>query len=516
MRNNYPTLYTLVAFLAITSCTPKSEIKEKEADIPPNVIFIFPDQYRNFSLGIWSKPGYDQYIQGKPDPVSTPALDQLAAESVVFSRAVSNFPLCSPYRAMLQSGMYPASNGVPNNCRRDRDSSLKTEAVCMTDAFAQAGYNVSYFGKTHWLKNDPLFDEQGTYHGTTKVPGGKYINRYDTYIPPGPDRHSIDYMVQMIKDVHFDPMVYSSDPKVVEGRKDGELFKPGRFSSEFEAEKVIDYLDNTHGQRNQDKPFFMMWSLNPPHNPWNEKSTKMEFFDQYKNNGEVDLDALLKRGNADDSIGHYAPYYFANVSAVDFYIGKVLDKLEDLGIAENTIIVFSSDHGEMLGSHGHQGKNVPETEALNIPFMIKWNRKLSHRVEDLIMSVPDVMPTLLALAGLKEKIPAEVQGNNFADVLIDPDENAKKKPNGVLIMNSVFRGVFTGDHTFVVREKENKAVEIFCYDNIKDPYQLNKISFENMEELLRTSLKLQLEKLLKKTNDRWYQEGVADDFLSYS
>ena len=515
MKKVYP-IWLLIAVFAITGCTQKKQEQGEQKETPPNVIFIFPDQFRNFSLGIWSQPGYDQYIQGKPDPVSTPALDRLAAQSVVFSRAVSNYPLCSPYRAMLQSGMYPTNNGVPNNCRKDRASSLKTDALCMTDVFAQAGYNVSYFGKTHWLKNDPLFDEHGTYHGTTNEPGGKYINTYDTYIPPGPDRHSIEYMVQMIKDVHFDPMVYSSDPKVVDDRSDGELFKPGRFSSEFEAEKIIDYLDNTHGQRNTDKPFFMMWSLNPPHNPWNEKSTKMEFFDQYKNNGMVDLDSLLVRGNAHDSIGHYAPYYFANVSAVDYYIGKVLDKLEDLGIAENTIVVLSSDHGEMLGSHGRQGKNVPQTEALNIPFMIKWNKKLSHRVEDLMISVPDVMPTLLGLAGLETNIPNEVQGDNFADVLIDPEKNAAKKPDGVLIMNTQFRGVFTGDYTFVVRTKDDEPVDVFCYDNLNDPYQLNKISFDDMEESLRTSMKSKLEELLRKTNDRWYQEQIASVFLNYS
>ena len=82
----------------------------------------------------------------------------------------------------------------------------------------------------------------------------------------------------------------------------------------------------------------------------------MEYFDQYTENGEVNLSRLLKRTNAVDSMGDHAPYYFANVSAVDFYIGQVLQKLEEMGESDNTIIVISSDHGEMLGSHGRQGK----------------------------------------------------------------------------------------------------------------------------------------------------------------
>ena len=191
-----------LVYIFLINCDHKRSTNEISS---PNVIIIFPDQFRNYSLGFWSQPGNAQYIPGSPDPISTPNLDKLASESVVLNRAVSNFPVCSPYRAMLLSGMYPDHNGVTTNCRNDRVVSLRTDATCVTDVFAEAGYNVSYFGKAHWLKNEPLFDEEGTYHGTSKPPGGKYINNYDTYVPPGPDRHSIEYMVQMIKDDHFNP-----------------------------------------------------------------------------------------------------------------------------------------------------------------------------------------------------------------------------------------------------------------------------------------------------------------------
>lgn len=511
-KANFMTMACVLMVTLLGCNSQKSAIEEQQ----PNVIFIFPDQFRNSSLGIWSKSGYDQYLQGNPDPVNTPALDKMAAEGVVFSQAVSNFPLCSPYRAMMLSGMYPDTNGATNNCRKDRESSLRSDVTAITDVFAQGGYNVSYFGKCHWLKNEPLFDVNGTYHGTTDPPGGEYINRYDTYIPQGADRHSIDYFCQVLKDVHFDPLVYSNDPKVVEGKKDGELFYPKRFSAEFESEKIINYLDNTHNQRDTAKPFFMIWSLNPPHNPWTEESTKMEYFDQYTDHGEVNLDKLLTHENADHETGHYAPYYFANVSAVDHYIGLVLDKLEAMGVADNTIIVFSSDHGEMLGSHGKRGKNVPENESLNIPFVVKWGSKLKHRVEDLIMGAPDVLPTLVALAGMEDRIPAEVQGTNYADVIKSPKQNANKKPKAVLIMNSKTRGVFTGEYTFVVREDQNQASEIYCYDNKRDPNQLDRIAFEELSSAVSSELKSSLERLLKQTNDRWYQEKVASNFLSYN
>ncbi len=489
------------------SCKP--EVKK----IPPNVIYIFPDEYRNYSLGFWSQDDNAEHLQGRPDPVSTPALDKLASEGIVFNRAISNYPLCSPYRGMLLTGMYPDHNGLTTNCRRGRDVQLKTDAVCITDVFAKNGYNVSYFGKCHWQKTEPLFNDEGNYLGSTEAPGGNYVNRYDTYVPPGPDRHGIDYFFQALSDVHFNPKVYSNDPMAIEGKKDGELFMPGRFSSELESEKIIDYLKNTHNQRDQKKPFFIIWSLNPPHPPWTEESTQMDFFPQYTENGKVNLSKLLTRGNADSTVAKYAPYYFANVSAVDYYIGKVLRQLDKLNLTDNTIIVFSSDHGEMLGSHGLKGKNVAEIESLNIPFIIKWTKQLDHRIENLILSVPDVMPTLLSLAGLKDQIPEEVQGKDYSSILKQNKTNAVKKPVSALFINLKSRGIYTGKLTFVVTEEKGEFVEAYCYDNISDPYQLNKIPYNEVHK--GNELRAQLAALLKQTNDRWSQEKICSEFLPY-
>lgn len=119
----------------------------------PNVIIIFPDQFRQYSLGFWSQEENRKYLQGNPDPVSTPALDKLANQGIVFSRSVSNYPLCSPYRGMLLSGMYPDKNGLTTNCRSDRDVGLRKDIDCITDIYAREGYNVSYFGKCHWGEN---------------------------------------------------------------------------------------------------------------------------------------------------------------------------------------------------------------------------------------------------------------------------------------------------------------------------------------------------------------------------
>ena len=128
-------LFVFSALLFI-SCEQQTE------ETPPNVIFIFPDQYRSTSIGFWSQGDNAKHLQGAPDPVNTPNIDKLAQGGVRFSRAVSNFPLCSPYRGMLMSGMFPDNNGLTGNCRSDRELQLRTDAECITDVFAGAGYNV--------------------------------------------------------------------------------------------------------------------------------------------------------------------------------------------------------------------------------------------------------------------------------------------------------------------------------------------------------------------------------------
>jgi len=505
----------VMASLLLLSCTSPTQEKKEEAKAP-NVIIIFPDQYRQYSLGFWSQGDNAKYINGKPDPVKTPALDKLANEGVVFSRAMSNFPLCSPYRGMLMSGQYPATNGLNANCRSDREVGIKVDGKAMANVFGEAGYETAYFGKCHWQKTMPLFDDKGTYQGTTEAPGGEYINRYDTYVPPGGPRLGFKYFFQTLRDTHMDPLCYSNDSLAIEGLKDGELYQPKRFNAQLEADALLNYLDNTHSQRDTTKPFFVTWSLNPPHNPWNEESTDMRFFPQYTNNGKVELDKLLLRENAVPEEGDYAAYYFANVSAVDYYIGQVLNKLEELGVADNTIIVFSSDHGEMLGSHGHQGKPYPENEAFNIPFIIKWGKNLTHRVEDLILSVPDVMPTLLGMAGLEKNIPVTVQGTNFADVISAKDNTTVKKPTSVLYFDYSQRGLYTGDYTFIVKAtKDGQFEEAFYYDNKKDPYQMHRIQGQEMDMAMVENWKQELVAKLKAIDDTWPREKTCEGYLQY-
>ncbi|TGV04767.1 sulfatase family protein [Flavivirga rizhaonensis] len=519
----------LLCLLSVFGCKSHSEKEDlaqntlTETPKKPNILIVFPDQLRRYSAGFWSEAPYKDLVVGKPDLVVTPTIDRLAKNGVVFTQAVSNYPLCSPYRGMLMSGKYPEQNGIWNNCKVGRDHSLKDDIPTIPDLFLNAGYNTAYFGKCHWLKPEPLFDDKGNYVGTKEPPGGNYVNKYDTYVPPG-KRHGIEYFYESIKDSHFNPHIYSNDPFTIEGKKDGELHLPKIFSPKNESKIIIDYLKNTRGQRDTSKPFCMIWSMNPPHNPWSDDNTDMETLRKYYDADKFpEIDTLLVRGNADKEVGSYVRHYYANVTSSDYYIGLVLDQLEKMGALDNTIVVFSSDHGEMLGSHGKQGKNAVELEASAIPFIVHWPKGLKQGTTNVLFSVPDVLPTIMGLAGLGEQIPNDIEGTNFSSLLMNKESSTVKKPEAILFMLGNSRGVFTDRYSLCLREnkkqwdkdKGTKVEEAFFYDNLKDPYQLNKIDIKEQPEVSNVLLK-ELARLLEKTNDPWFQEKKYKDIIPYS
>ena len=496
----------------------------------PNVIFVFADQMRNSAMGFWSKPQYAKHLQGAGDPVFTPNLDKLASQGVILNRAISNYPVCSPYRAMMISGSYPEQAGVWQNCHALSDADLNNKITCMPQAFKDAGYNTSYFGKIHWERTLPVFDKNGNYVGTKKFPGGNYVNKYDTYVPPGKDRVGIEYYYHTLKDDHFKPLIYSNDPLLIGGKKDGEKYvMPKRqFSTKTELEALLSYLKNDHNQRDEQKPFFMVWSINPPHPPYDlKRNTYMPTYNKYYSPEKIpNINSLFTRKNAIPKSFPRVRSYFANVSAVDLFVGKLLNYLKENNLEKNTIVVFSADHGEMLGSHGLKSKNVPYIEAMNVPFLIRFPQKLQHRVDNLILGAPDVMPTLLGLADVK--VPNSVQGANYSAQLIDANCNKESRPkytpyyyqgskwwakkHSLAVRNR--RGVYSGDFTLIVEAKDDKTIDKYIYNNKLDPYQLKKEPLTKYPKESKAMLNY-LVNLMKKTDDPWVKNKVAADVIPY-
>ena len=146
-------------FASVLALCPQAFYAMGSETVSPNVIYVFPDQFRNAALGVWQKPGFSNHVKFKGDPTHTPRLNEFARESVVLTSAMSNFPLSSPHRGSLLTGMYPNRSGVPVNCNSSRPFSyIRPKTVCMGDVFSRAGYDCGYIGKLHAdrpERNDP-------------------------------------------------------------------------------------------------------------------------------------------------------------------------------------------------------------------------------------------------------------------------------------------------------------------------------------------------------------------------
>lgn len=476
----------------------------------PNVIYVFPDQFRNQALGFWNEEEYSSHVGWTGDPVHTPNLDRFADEALVFSRAVSTCPLSSPYRGMFLTGMYPERSGVTLNCMALRpESTLNSDAECISDVFAANGYSCGYIGKLHAetpMKNDPANP-------------GHYVSErnpeWDAYTPPE-RRHGFSYWYSYgTFDVHKNPHYWDTE---------GVRHDPGEYSVKHETDKAIEFLRNRNGERQKNAPFFLAIAYNPPHSPYESLDDCME--EDYKLYKDKTLSELYVRENADTSLAKADAirYYFANVSGVDREFGRLLAELKALGLDKNTIVVFTSDHGETMCSHGTlDPKNSIYTESFNVPFLIRYPGKIRHRVDSTLLSTTDIMPTMLALAGLGDKIPQTVEGRDLSPVILENGEPCDIPQAALYIRNldgtkdkdGIVRGIFPEargikTHRYSMEisiDRDYKPGRVLIFDDIADPYQLNNIPYNENRELF-DGLCAILKAKLEESDDIWYREDI--------
>jgi arylsulfatase A-like enzyme len=407
----------------------------------PNVVFLLADQWRAQAAGYAGDPN-----------VRTPHLDALAARSVNLANAVSGCPVCSPYRGSLMTGQHPLTHGVFVN-----DVCLRAEAVSLAEAFAAAGYATAYIGKWH-------LDGHGR----------------ASYIPP--ERRQGFAFWRVLECTHnYNQSAYFADGP--EKRLwDG-------YDAVAQTREACRYIAAHDGSR----PFLLVLSWGPPHNPY--ETAPERFRAMYP------ADALQLRPNVPPDAAAAARKdlagYYAHCSALDECVGKVVSALAEAGIEDDTVLVFTSDHGDMLGSQGEKRKQKPWDESIRVPFLIRWPAGLGRDARTIVrpVSTPDIMPTLLGLA--EAEIPPGVQGRNLAALL------AGREPDGdgaALIMcpspfgewarprGREYRGVRTARWTYV-RTLDGPWL---LFDNEKDPHQMRNLcghkDFEAMQQVLEAQL----------------------------
>jgi arylsulfatase A-like enzyme len=391
----------------------------------PNIVFVFGDQWREQATGYSGDPN----LQGK-----TPNLDKLAAESVNLTNAVSTCPVCTPYRASLLTGQYTLIHGLFLN-----DAPLRNEAVTIAEVCKEAGYDTAYVGKWH-------------------INGGGRKN----FIPKE-RRQGFDYWKVLECTHNYNDSYYYAGDDSVKRKWEG-------YDAIAQTRDVQEYIK---ARDENDKPFLMMLSWGPPHGPYGSAPEKYrQMFDAK----DIKLRPNVPESNVKAAKKDLAGYY-AHIAALDGCMGEIVKAIDQAGIKENTILVFTSDHGDMLGSHGQRRKQRPWDESVRVPFLIRYPAKLGNKGKEIDMpfGTPDIMPTLLGLSDLK--IPDTVNGKNYCSVLTGkrkPDNNAAlieciwpfggwARVNG----GKEYRGIRTRRYTYVCDLKGPWLL----YDNQTDPYQ---------------------------------------------
>ncbi|HZG78429.1 MAG TPA: sulfatase [Paenibacillus sp.] len=439
----------------------------------PNVIWIFGDQHRG------------QAMSNAGDPnVHTPNMDILAATGVNFTRAVSGTPLCCPYRGALLSGRYPHHNGVPGHEYR-----LPPEQPTVAHAFDAHGYDTAYFGKWHL---DGFREGEGRR-------AGKHI------VPPerrGGFRRWVGYENN---NSPWDCWVHGG-----EGDDSFQYRLPG-FETDELTNLLIAYLREKAEARasgGDDAPFFAVLSVQPPHDPYAAPEPFM---------GRHNPAAIRLRPNVpavprvESRARRELAGYYAMIENLDWNIGRLRDALAQTGLAEDTHLVFFSDHGDMHGSHGQFRKTTPYEESIRVPVILSGAQPYYEGYKngfwsDVPINHVDLAPTSLGLCGIEP--PAWMEGTDYSGYRLE-GRPKREEPDSAFLQsveptghhNSVdraWRGVVTKDNwKYVCFE----GAPWLLFNLNEDPYEQANLAHNSLFAGERRRLHGMLQAWIDRTGD---------------
>lgn len=419
---------------------------------PPNLVFFFPDEMRRQAMGFVGE-----------DPTVTPNIDRFAQQGIYLPHATATFPVCTPWRGMMMTGRFPNQTGIVNNANSTRpDVFLHRHERCVTDVLHEAGYHIGYIGKWHLTHpHEPYLPQDGR----TAV-------KWDEFTPPE-DRHNIDYWYAYnAYDDHLRPRYWAN------GTARDQFHYVDDWEPQHDTDVAIRYLENQGGTiRDPNKPFALWVSCNPPHPPYSKVPERYRSLYAGKTSDDVLQRKNVRYEGEGAGAKKWATDYFAAIHGVDEQFGRLLATLQRLGLEENTIVLFTSDHGDMMGSQGLIGKPYPYEEAFSIPMLIRWPGHIqAGRVDDLLLTTPDLMPTLLSMLGCGSRIPSAVQGADRSSLILGAGQS--ERPWFAPYLDSTdggHRGVRTHRHTLVLGKRGTvDAVRLF--DNQADRYQLHNLA----------------------------------------
>jgi arylsulfatase A-like enzyme len=443
----------------------------------PNVIWVFGDQHR----------AQAQSHMGDPN-VNTPHMDRLAAEGVSFTNAVAGCPWCTPFRGSLLTSRYIHENVWKTPQRMDE------KLPVITDVFNDAGYDTAYFGKWH-LDGTP-----GKEHPPTAVVPRKRRGRFRTWI--GYENNNSQY--------HCFVHGHRRDEEI-------DLYPLPDYETDALTDLLIDYLDDRGDQAARAEedgeaaePFFAVLSVQPPHDPYVAPAEDMF----RKNPARIELRPNVPPiPRIQEQARRDLAGYYAMIENLDWNLGRIRAVLDDTGLADETYIIFFSDHGDMHGSHGYWRKSSPWEESIRIPFTIgggvPYNPHRNARVDPPINHV-DIAPTTLGLCGIDP--PDWMRGFNYAgyfdrsvSIPLDGEPDAAYLQHHVRKYHATgcdrqWRGIVTRDGWKYVCIPEAPYV---MFNLNEDPYELHNLAVDPHARGRRAELHEQLASWIERTGDEF-------------
>jgi arylsulfatase A-like enzyme len=437
----------------------------------PNILFVFSDQQRYEALG-----------SSGNRIIKTPNFDKIAEQGIVFDQALASHPLCAPYRAQLMTGRYSHANGVVDN-----DYKLKEGQAFLGEVLKRKGYHTGYVGKWH-LGHAPY---------------------------PEHKRYGFDCLAGYVCGHAYYKQSYHIN-------EDGP-FPFNEWAPQGETSLAIQFLEN-HKEKQSDSPFALFLSWGPPHWPYDQYPKEYKMYDPatvpLPENVPAPMAAYARQEIAD---------YYGNITGLDAQMGRLLETLDRLGYSEDTIVVFTSDHGDHLRSHGYGteedwwwmhdsmsgSKGTPYEESIHVPFVLRYpgRVKAGARTSRLFCSV-DIMPTLLGLCGIE--IPAGVQGMNLAHLALGEPGPVR---DSVFLQNlgigwrgrkrwvGIWRGVRTERWLYARWQDCDQRMRL--YDREKDPLEKQNLAGHSDFSGIQAQLESRLQQWMADTGDP-FDSGEKD------
>ena len=442
--------FLLIVFIVLNSCISPIENKK------PNVIIIITDDQGFGDLGINENPN-----------IITPNIDQFASESIQFDNFFVS-PVCAPTRASLMTGRYSLRTGVRDTY--NGGAIMSNTETTIAEILKEADYSTGIFGKWHLGDNYPFRpSEQGFDESIIHLAGGiGQVGDFTNYYKGNTS--------------YFDPILWKNNKK---NQYDG-------YCSDIFAENAVKFIE-----KNKNKPFFCYLSFNAPHTPL---QVPKKYYNMYKDLdpevGFIDESLASKMSEKDKED---ARRIYGMVTNIDDNIGKVLNKLTELGIEEETIIIFMTDNGPQQFRYNSNMKGLKGTVyngGTRVPFYIKYAEKFKNsKVISRMSAHIDILPTILELCNLKIPSDRKIDGQSLVPLINSKPFNDRhlfsywtrrfpEKYINMSIQNDNYKLVGNNDYNGKIKDFE-------LYDLIADPLESKNVINQNIE--IAKSFKIEMD-----------------------